>query len=139
MKKLVQFALGAFVAAALGFGALATASAYYGWNPLTGLEVTHGVLVDGGTTAPVISGTCGTRGTVVAAAAHGTVVAGAVTTCTTTLTFATAAPNGYLCGFKDLTTPADSIPQASFTTTSCTSTAATIVSGDTIAFSAEGF
>jgi hypothetical protein len=116
------------------------AASYFGWNPATGGEALHGVLIDGGAVAgPVVSGSCGTRGTIVSGAFTGTIVGGAVTTCTTVLTFAVAAPNGYHCEFEDLTTPADHIGQASSTTTSCSSNAATVVSGDTVSFMAVGF
>lgn len=140
MKKFTQFVLGAFAAAVLGLAGMAGAQTYYGWNPVTNLEVTHGVLVDGGAVAPVVSGTCGTRGTVTLGAYAGTIVSGAVTTCTTTLTFATAAPHGYLCTFTDLTTTADLIPQSgTISTTSCSSTAATIVAADVVKVVALGF
>ena len=118
--------------------ALAASAPYFGYNPSTGLEALHGSLISGGT-SPVVSGTCGTRGATTGGAFAGTVVSGAVTTCTTTLTFPAAAPSGWQCRFTDLTTPADVIPQASSTTTSCTSTAATIVSGDTVGFIAVGY
>ena len=137
MKKILSF----LAAGLLGLGTIAVAqTVYYGWNPTTGLEFTHGVLVDGGYgVQPVLSGSCGTRSGQTGGASHGTFVAGAVTTCTTTVTIANAAPHGFFCSFKDLTTPADSITTASYTTTSSTSSAATIVSGDTIYYSCEGF
>lgn len=125
--------------ALLAVATVAVAATYWGYNPTTGLETFHGARVDGGTVQPVVSGTCGTRGAQVGGAFAGTSVAGAVTTCTMVLTFASAAPNGWDCHFKDLTTTTDTLPQASFTTTSCTSTAATIVSGDTIMYDAVGF
>lgn len=116
----------------------ASAATYYGYNPATGLETLHGAAVDGGT-AVAVTGTCGTLGAVTAGATTGKVVAGAVTTCTIVLTFASAAPNGWVCFFTNLTTKADVVRQASSTTTSCTSAAETIVSGDTIAFHAFGY
>lgn len=137
--KFLRSKLALFFASLFAFGSLAYATAYYGYNPSTGGEVTHGVTIDGGNVKPVISGTCGTRGTQLGGATTGSVVSGAVTTCTTVLTFAVAAPNGYFCSFQDLTTVADKIGQVSYTTTSCTSNAATIVSGDLVAFQAEGF
>lgn len=133
MKKVTGFVLGLFAAAVLGFGALAVAQTYYGFNPSTGLEVLHGVLADGGV-APVVSGSCGTRGTTVLGAYSGTIIGGAVTTCTTTLTFASAAPRQYTCFFFDVTTPADPIGVGTGSTTACSSNAATVVSGDKIAY-----
>lgn len=130
-----------FIAAAmltLCAAAPASATTYYGFNPNTGLETLHGSLVSGGT-AVAVTGTCGTLGTVTAGATAGKVVAGAVTTCTLVLTFPSAAPNGWVCVFTNLTTKADVVRQASSTTTSCTSAAETIVSGDTIAFYAIGY
>jgi hypothetical protein len=133
VKKLLTFV------AALVVCTAAYAATYYGWNPATNLETTHGVQIDGGTVLPVITGACGTRSAQLGGADTGQFTAGAVTTCTTTLTFLGAAPNGYFCFFQDLTTPADTIRQASYTTTSCTSQAATIVSGDVVMYSAVGF
>lgn len=120
------------------FCTAALAAVYYGYNPSTGLETFHGSLISQGT-VPVVSGTCGTRGATTGGASVGTIVSGAVTTCTTTLTFPSAAPNGWICRFADLTTPADAVTQASSTTTSCTSSAATIVSGDTLSYVATGY
>lgn len=119
----------ALVAALFATAALAVD---YGWSPLTGLEAFHGAFVSQGT-KPVVSGTCGTFGTQLGGATAGSVAAGA-TTCTVTLTFPSAAPNGWLCRFNDLTTPADLIVQAASTTTSCTSNAATVVSADVIQY-----
>ncbi len=131
LKKVLTFLAGILIATA------ASAAVYYGYNPATGLETFHGTFVDGGTgttNVPVVSGTCGTRGTTVLGATSGTIVAGAVTTCTTTLTFANAAPNQYTCFFWDVTTPADPIGVGTGSTTACSSNAATIVSGDKIAY-----
>ena len=133
MKKILSFVAAMLVATA------AVAATYYGWNPVSNLETTHGALVDGGTVQPVVSGTCGTRGTIVGGAHALDITSGAVTTCTTTLTFASAAPNGWNCRFDDLTTPASTVKQASYTTTSCTSQAATIVASDHLLVYAHGF
>ena len=109
----------------------------YGWSPVTGLEAFHGAFVSQGV-KPVVTGTCGTFGAQTGGATAGTVATGA-TTCTIILTFPSAAPNGWLCRFNDLTTPADLIVQASSTTTSCTSNAATVVSADVIQYLAVGY
>lgn len=132
-KKLFAATAGVLFAASLAWGAV-----YFGWNPSTGLETTHGTDVSGGP-PPVVSGTCGTFGTQLGGASVGEVIAGAVTTCTITLTFPSAAPTGWMCQFQDLTTPADSVKQASYTTTSCTSTAATIVASDKIQYTVTGY
>ena len=134
MKKLLSFV----------FGLLLTASVFaadFGWNPTTGLEAFHGSLISQGTAAVVAvsGGGCGTLGTVTAGASAGRVIAGAVTTCQVTVTFPSAALNGWVCTFSDLTTVANLIRLASSTTTSCTTNAATIVSGDTFNFFAIGF
>lgn len=137
MKKFAALLAGLFVT--LCAVAPANAATYYGFNPATGLETLHGNLVSGGTAVVVTANTCGTLGTVTAGATAGKVVAGAVTTCTLVLTFPAAAPNGWVCVFTNLTTKADVVRQASSTTTSCTTAAETIVSGDTIAFYAIGY
>lgn len=137
MKKIAALFAALLVTLCASLPASAIGS-YFGYNPATGLETTHGSLVDGGA-AVVVTGTCGTLGTLTAAATTGKIVAGAVTTCTLVLTFPSAAPNGWVCFFNDLTTPADVVRQASSTTTSCTSVASTIVSGDVINFHAFGY
>ncbi len=127
------------------FATVALASAFYvGYNPLTGQTGVVGVPVATGTMPTLNAGTsCGTLATVQASelGGSGTVsfVANA-TTCTLSLTMplgqgataASPAPNGVFCVFIDETHPADIISQASHTTTTCTSSAATVVSGDTI-------
>jgi hypothetical protein len=138
IRKIRSSILG-FAAGLLLVAGLASAAAIdYGWNPTTGLEAFHGALVTQGT-APVVSGSCGTRGTITAGPNAGSIVSGAVTTCTTTLTFPSAAPNGWNCVFNNRTTPADIVTEASTTTTSCTTVAATIVSGDVLQFVAIGY
>lgn len=139
MKK---FLLGV-AAGLIAVTGLALADVYYGYNPSTGLEVTHGALVDGGT-AVVISGSsgCGTLTAKAAGADTGTVTIGTFSSsCAITLTFPSAAPNGWTCQFVDATTPADSphITQASSSTTTCVGTAGTIVTGDKLFFTARGF
>lgn len=137
MTKMRSFLAGLAIGLGL-ISAVALADVYYGWNPNTGLESFHGSFVSLGT-KPVVTGTCGTLGAVTAGATAGQVVAGAVTTCTIVITFPSASPTGWICKFTDLTTPADPITQASTTTTSCTSSVSTIVSGDTIQFVAVGY
>jgi hypothetical protein len=62
----------------------------------------------------------------------GTITAGAVTTCTLSLTFSFTAPHGWSCMFNDQTTAADTVHQHSNTATTSVTNAATIVSGDVI-------
>lgn len=149
MKNFSKFVLGAFAAAVLGLAGLAFAastsntgsSIYFGYNPSTGLETTHGADVSGGV-LPVVTGSggCGTLGAVVGGASAGSVTIGTfATSCTLTFTFPSAAPNGWICIFNDLTTPADSVKQATSSTTTCVTTAATVVTGDAIQFNAVGY
>ena len=138
MKKfLLGLAAGLITVTGLALATAASGVYYFGWNPVSGLETFHGTFVDGGIgspNAPVVSGSCGTRGTEVLGATSGTIVSGAVTTCTTTLTFLTPPPTQYVCFFFDSTTPAKLIGSGVSTTNACSSNAATIVSGDQIAY-----
>ena len=109
----------------------------YGWNPSTGLEAFHGSFVSQGT-APVISG-CATVSAQVGGATAGKFQSTNVA-CSPTLTFLTAAPNGWLCNIQDQVTTASKINQTSFTTTTAvfTNTGAT-TSGDTYVYFCIGF
>lgn len=141
MRNLSKFVLGAFVAVLLGFAGVADAQTYYGWNPVTGLEVTHGADVSGGV-QPVLSysGGCGTVVSAAGGASAGTFTIGTFSTsCTITITFPSAAPNGWFCTFNDLTTPADAPKQTSTTTTNCVTTAGTLVTADKVAWNAVGY
>jgi hypothetical protein len=140
MKKML-LCLAAGLLAVTGAVLADNASAYFGWNPSTGLEVVHGSLVSGGV-SPVVTGStgCGTLTAKAGGASTGTVTIGTfATSCVITITFPSAAPNGWVCGFKDLTTPADSVTQASTSTTACASSAATMVTGDKLLYDAHGF
>lgn len=146
MKNLSKFVLGAFVAIVLGVAGLALAdntgsSVVFGWNPSTGLEVTHGADVSGGV-SPVLtySAGCGTVTAQAGGASAGTFTIGTfATSCTITITFPSAAPNGWFCTFNDLTTAADAPKQASTTTTNCVTTAGTMVTGDKAVWNAIGY
>jgi hypothetical protein len=120
---------------------VAQAQTYYGWNPNTGLEVTHGADVSGGVMPALTFSTgCGTVISKAGGATAGTFTLGTfATSCTITITFPSAAPNGWFCTFNDLTTPADIPKQASTSTTTCVTTAGTQVTGDTILFNAVGY
>ena len=140
MKSILKF-LGRCIPAAfvvsVALAAAVAYTAYSGLNPLTGLYGLNGTLFatdTGGLNAPVVSGSCGTRGAQVGVSSSGSVISGAVTTCTTTLTFPYAAPNYYECWFKDDTTPADALAEATPTSSTCGTGAATIVSGDHVSW-----
>lgn len=68
----------------------------------------------------------------------GTFNAGA-TSCAPVITTGVTAPHGFVCEAHDWTTPADTLSQASTTTTTATFGTATVVSGDTIGFSCKAF
>lgn len=68
----------------------------------------------------------------------GSFKSGASGTCTVTITFANAAPNGWSCSAHDVTTPANQVNETGYTTTTC------IISGktdknDVIVWTATGF
>lgn len=143
MKSFAKVLLSVFASLVVfGLGAApAEAQVYYGYNPSTGLEVTHGADVAGGV-LPVFtySAGCGTVVSVVGGASAGTFTIGTfATSCTITITFPSAAPNGWFCTFNDLTTPADAPKQASTTTTNCVTTAGTLVTADKVAWNAVGY
>lgn len=135
MKKFAQFVLGAFAAALLGVGSLAVAQVYYGYNPSTGLEVTHGADVSGGV-LPTFSG-CATLSASVGGASAGQ-FATSGTSCALVITFPAAAPNGWYCVAVDRTHAALGV-QASSTSTSCTFTAITTTAADTVVWTAQGY
>lgn len=115
-----------------------TAGVGLGTNtPLQALDVrglaTENGAIANGTTFSVASG-CGTTTSVVGGVTAGSFVAGA-TTCNPVINLPTA-PHGWKCSWTDITTPADSIKQSAYSTTSCTGTG-TVVSSDVILFSAE--
>ncbi len=88
-------------------------------------------------TAGAITG-CGTVTSPVGNGLVGTFAAGA-TSCAPVITTGVTAPHGFVCEMHDWTTPADLLTQASTTSTTATFAAATVVSGDTIAFSCKAF
>lgn len=136
MKSLGKYFLGIVAGFALGFGGAALAqSVYYGWNPSTGLEVSHGADVSGGV-LPVLTG-CATISASVGGASAGQFVTSG-TSCTLVITFPSAAPNGWSCFANDVTTPADKVVQSATTTTSCSFTGTT-VAADKILWNAVGY
>lgn len=130
----------AAITAGVLLGGLVLASTFYvGYNPVTGMSGAQGIPVSVGT-PPTTSGTCGTLGATTGGQAVFTQATAAVTTCTLTVTIptASAAPNGLYCVFVDETN-VHAIYQASHTSTTCTSNAATITAGDTILVEINGF
>lgn len=140
----------------LGFVAATALAVDYGYSPTAGTEAFHGIFVSQGPapaatlgtlaagTGPNIvvtaSGGCGTLTNIKGGATAGQLTIGTFSvSCTLTLTMPTAAPNGYKCLFNDLTTPADTVPQATSSTTTCVTTAATMVTGDTVQFQVIGY
>lgn len=131
-------ALGAVLLASVAMAA----AFYVGYNPTTNQTGVNGIPVATGT-MPLLgaSTSCGTTATVQASMVGGSsvfqVTAGA-TTCTLQVNVpvgangvSNPAPNGVYCVFTNETHPAN-IAQASHTTTSCTSTAATVTLADNI-------
>jgi hypothetical protein len=93
-----------------------------------------GIIIGG--TPPVLTGTCTTASQV-----GGNIAGKFAATCvaqTVIMTFAATAPNGWNCNANDNTTPADTLKQTAFSTTSCTLTGTTVAS-DVITFNAVGF
>jgi hypothetical protein len=92
-------------------------------------------LIAGGST-PTLSGTC-TTSTQVGGNTAGSFEA-SCTAQTVIVTFATTAPNGWVCNAQDETTPADTLTQTAHSTTSCT-LSGTTASNDNVVFSARAF
>lgn len=143
MRKYTKFLAGILAGALLAAGLAVLAQTanltqYIGFNPVTNVNGQVGLpLSTGPLPALGASTSCGTTATVAASMVGGTGVfqlTANATTCTIQVVYpaASAAPNGVYCVFADETTPADSPKQASHTTTSCTSNAQTVVSGDKI-------
>lgn len=137
MKSFAKVLLSVFASLIVfGLGAVpAEAQVYYGFNPSTGLEVSHGTDVSGGV-LPVFSA-CTTISAAVGGAYAGQLVTSG-TSCALVITFPSAAPNGWLCTLVDRTHAAIGV-QASSTTTSCTFTAVTTTAADVMVWSALGY
>lgn len=143
MKSLLKSAaakigltIGVALAASLAFAAVT----YFGFDPSTGLEATHGVLTDGSTTVLTIAQTGQTITAQKGGNNTGFWTATGATTGAGTLTFAVKAPTGRFCQFKDVTTPADSLVQTGATDgTTIVTVAGTIVSGDVIGYQCGAF
>lgn len=113
----------------------AQAQVYYGYNPSSGIEVLHGAEVFGGP-LPVLTG-CATISVSVGGASGGRFQTSG-TSCNLTITFPSAAPNGWACFATDITT-AVVLRQASTTSTSCTFAAAVTTAADNIIWNAAGY
>ena len=89
-------------------------------------------------TAPTTtSSSCGTLGTPSGNALTGTITSSGATTCTIKLNFSYTAPHGWNCQFYDVTTSGYYYSfggVGATSTTSCTSVAGTITSGDTLSY-----
>ena len=125
----------AFGVAALAIAGLAIAvspSVYAGFNTITG------TLVDISTDVPlsVLSGP--TSSAQKGGANAGVSKATGTTTGAFVFTWVAAAPNGRRCGIKDLTTPADTVVQNAYTTTTVTFQG-TIVSADVMTYDCTAF
>ena len=89
-----------------------------------------------GGSAPTLTGTC-TTSTQVGGNTAGSFAA-TCTAQTVIITFATTAPNGWVCNAQDETTSADTMKQTAHSTTSCTFTGTT-VAADVIVFDARAY
>lgn len=132
-KRFQGLLFGALLAVAGLAGA--QAAVYYGYNPSTGLEVSHGADVSGGVLPKFTA--CTTISAAVGGAYAGQLVTSG-TSCALVITFPSAAPNGWACTLVDRTHAAIGV-QASSTTTSCTFTAVTTTAADTLVWTALGY
>lgn len=124
-----------FIAAMLGLGTVVLAQTYTGYNSTTGLNSTYGADVTIGP-LPVLTG-CATISASVGGPTAGRFQTSG-TSCTLTITFPGAAPNGWACFASDITTVADTVKQTATTTTSCTF-AGTTAAADNIIWNAIGY
>jgi len=136
MKSFIRTILATFAALVLALGTVAVAQTYYGFNPSTGLEVTHGSLVSGGT-LPALSGSGYVTADTIGGASTFEVTTNA-TTLSLTVTLPSAAPNGVYCTATDITTTADKPAQSSSSTTAC-AIGGTVASGDKVIVQITGF
>ncbi len=95
-----------------------------------------GVIATGA--APTLSGSCAAGTQIGGNTAGSFKFSAACSAGTVVLTFAGAAPNGWACHAQDMTTPADTLKQIAYTTTTATFTA-TAASGDQAVFQCSGF
>lgn len=151
--------LGFLAGLALVGGLAVAANTYYaGYLPQTNQTGVNGIEIAGGA-VPIVTGTCGTIGTVTGGTGAGEIVTAAVTSCTLTLTLpvstlvvssgnndgknavnSSAAPTRLRCSLKDITHPAAAAIYASApTTTACSFAAQTITAGDTMAYEISGY
>lgn len=102
----------------------------------TGVTITPGIIAGG--SAPTLTGTCATTTQVGGNTAGSFVTSAGCSATTVIITFATTAPNGWVCDASDETTSADSLKQTGHTTTSCTLTGTT-AAADVVVFHASAF
>ena len=101
-----------------------------------------GAIYPSGPSQPVLTGTgaCATFSTQTGTIYYGAFkCTGTTGAATITLTTGTTATNGFRCQASDTTTAADTITTGTLSATSCAFSAAAIVSGDVISFSATPF
>lgn len=144
MKFLKSWAakIGLTLGLAIGVAAASLAvTYYYGWNPSTGLETTHGVEVDGsaGVSTVTIVQAGQTISGQVGGANAGSWVATGATTAAGTLTFSVAVPTQRVCSFVDNTTRADLVGQTTAVSKTVVTISGTIVSGDQISYQCEAY
>ncbi|MDR3534929.1 MAG: hypothetical protein P4L71_00390 [Acetobacteraceae bacterium] len=116
--------------------------------PLTGGTISGSLTTSGNTTVPAVvvggtqptlSGTCSTGTKVGGATAGSFKFSAACSAGTVILSFAVTIPStGWACIAQDMTTPADTVKQTAYTTSTATFTA-TAASGDQVVYSCEGF
>jgi hypothetical protein len=111
--------------------------AFGGAPSIFGGSVSSTALIAGGS-VPTLSGTCSAGAQVGGNTADTFKASAACSAGTVILTFATTAPNGWVCGAHDMTTPANSMNQTASSTTTCTLTG-TMASADVVAFDARAF
>lgn len=99
-----------------------------------GLATANGV-ISNGTTFTIASG-CGGVASLTGGATAGSFSAGQAA-CAPVINLPTA-PHGWLCGAKDITTPADTFTQTASTASSCT-VSSTVTTADVILFHADGY
>lgn len=134
----VSVVLGPTTGASLALGGASIGSnalAVTGAVSITGDITTTGATIRVGS-PPTLTGTCTTSAKV-----GGNTAGKFAATCTAQtviITFATTAPNGWVCIARDLTTPGDALNQTAYATTSCTVTGTTVAS-DSVVFEATAF
>ena len=103
----------------------------------TGNLTVTGAAIKGGS-VPTLTGTCGTNTQIGGNTAGSWKFSAACTAGTVVITFASTAPNGWACRVNNMTTPADTLNQTAYTTTTATLTG-TAANADQVTFLCEAF